>query len=48
MAKEKEEKKVTKKKVDKIKIASKIIAGVLVFIMVVAFAGTFIFYFFRV
>ena len=46
MAKEKEEKKVTKKKIDKIKLASKIIAGVLVFIMVVAFAGTLMFYLF--
>ena len=46
MAKEKQEKKVTKKKVDKMKFASKIIAGVLVFIMVVAFAGTLMFYVF--
>ena len=46
MAKEKEEKKVTKKKIDKMKLASKIIAGVLVFIMVVAFAGTIMFYLF--
>ena len=46
MAKEKEEKKVTKKKIDKMKVATKVLAGILVFIMVVAFAGTLMFYLF--
>ena len=44
MAKEKEEKKVTKKKIDKNQLAIKVMAGLLAAIMVVAFAGTLIFY----
>ena len=44
MAKEKEE---TKKKVDKFRLATKITAGILAGIMVVAFAGTLMFYIFK-
>ena len=44
MAKEKEENKTVKKRIDKRQIAIKIMAGLLAAIIVVAFAGTLIFY----
>lgn len=46
MAKEKEENKVTKKKIDKGQVAIKVMAGILAGIMVLAFAGTLMFYIF--